>query len=100
VLFFLPAFFTQSQDIDTSYRSSTPIPHIQAAPLRRPSFASEKRRLAEDVEQGGSRGNSSSPEPNHRIPHRPPFDNRSSAYTSTGTLIDVDIGHTSSGSRT
>jgi hypothetical protein len=88
--------------MDTSYRSSTPIPYIQPAPSPRSNSSlipPEKRRHVEDVEQGVSRG-SSSPEPNHRLPHRPPFENRSSSYTSTGTLIDVDMGQTSSGSRT
>lgn len=100
VLFFLPAFFTQSQDMDTPYRSSAPIPHIQPVPLHRsnsPLFQPEKRRHVEDIELGEG---SSMPETNHRLPHRPTYENRTSSYTSTGTLVDVDVGQTSSASRT
>jgi len=101
VLFFLPAFLTQSHDMDmTPYQSSTQIPHIQPVPLHRsssPSVPPEKRRHVEDIELG-----SNIPETNYRSPHRPSstYESRSSPYASTSPLVDVDIGQTSSASRT
>jgi len=97
VLFFLPAFFTQSQDMEmSSYRNSQPVPHIQPPPLHRSNspMLPEKRRYVEDPELGGHRGNSISPEPtsqSHRLPLRPPYENRSASFpsTRTGSLVDV-----------
>lgn len=97
VLFFLPAFLTQSQDIEMSaYRNSQPVPHIQPPPFRSNTpVPPEKRRYFEDPELGGHRGDSISPEPttqSHRVPHRP-HESRSVSYpsTRTGSLVDVSV---------
>lgn len=105
VLFFLPAFLTQSQDTEIPpHRFSPPVPHMHAPPLgprsQSAQFLSEKRRHVDDIELAGHRGDSVSPDPssqNHRVPHRPSYENRSS---STGSLIDVSTGQTSGSSRT
>jgi hypothetical protein len=102
VLFFLPAFFTQSQDMEmSSYRNSSPVPHIQPPrlPYRSDSpTPPEKRRGIEDPELGGHRGDSMSPEPtsqsHSRTPHRPPYENRSASSPSTLTASLVDVSTT------
>jgi len=97
VLFFLPAFFTQTQDMEmSSYRNAQPVPHINPPPSPHRSNSPvppEKRRYNDDPELGGHRENSVSPETNpqyHRVP-RPPYESRSVSHpsTRTGSLIDV-----------
>lgn len=97
VLFFLPAFFTQSQDMEmSSYRNSQPVPHIQPPPIPHRSnspMPPEKRRYIDDPELAGHRGDSMSPEPttqSHRMPQRL-FEDRSVSYPSSrrGSLGDV-----------
>jgi len=95
VLFFLPAFFTQSQDMEmSSYRNAQPVPHPHPSPSPNHSnfpIQPEKRRYIDDAELGGYRENSVSPErntQNHRIPQR---ENHSLSHpsTRTGSLVDV-----------
>lgn len=102
VLFFLPAFLTQSSDADSNiHRSSPPVPTMQPPPFPRSnSMPPEKRRYPDDPELAGHRGDSVSPidagVQSHRMPHRPVYENRSSSYPAspqTGSL--VDLGSTS-----
>lgn len=99
VLFFLPAFFTQSQDVELSaYRPAVPHIHVPPPPMHRTSSASfpaEKRRYAEDDEL--ARGSESSLQPegaatqsqNHRAPHRPLYGSQSASSPTMGSLVDI-----------
>jgi len=102
VLFFLPAFLTQSQDMEmSSYRNAHPVPHIHPPPSPNRSISPmpvEKRRYIDEPEQSGYRGHSVSPGPdtqNHCVP-RPPYENHSLSHASTRTGSFADISTTGS----
>ena len=99
VLFFLPAFLTQSSDAESAtYRNSPPVPTMQPPPLPRSNSMPPGKRLShpDDPELAGHRGDSISPidsgVQSHRTLHRPAYENRSSSYPASpqsSSLVDL-----------
>ncbi|KAF7977465.1 hypothetical protein HWV62_3653 [Athelia sp. TMB] len=95
VLFFLPAFFTQSEDVELSAYNSVPHIHPPPPPIQRTTsapFPPEKRDL-DDVlgrgESSRSRTPDCAPSQNYQAPHRPPYGARSSSSPAIGSLVDA-----------
>lgn len=94
VLFFLPAFFTQSEDVELAAYHN--VPHINSPPppLHRTTsapFPPEKRDLTDDVL--GRSESSLTPEAagsnSHRAPGRPLYGARSASSPTIGSLVDI-----------